>query len=1336
MPKGTCSLRREPTTQLGKSLALSNFQIGSIGANKLPGDHERFLAPCTHESDPTSPVLAMCDTGSRTQFISTKLARLWKIRPTRPTDNWSSFSGHQIQCFGETDITLNVEDSQGLWRSCTVPVVVGDFTGYDLLLGIQFGYATRPLFLWTRPLSFIWQAEEPATAPVLQLERITAAKAKRLLRSALLPNGPRVFMAYVEDILRWERNDVAHCVGSVRPSADIPERFRDRKLFSDAEANLLPEHRPHDHRIEVDSPPPFGPLYSLSAPELVILKEYLQDMLDRGWISPSSSPAGAPILFVPKPDGTLRLCVDYRGLNTATKKNRYPLPLIGEIIERVAGAKIFTKFDLRDAYHRIRIAEGDEWKTAFRTRYGHFEYNVMPFGLCNAPATFQAFINEVLKGLIDVCCVVYLDDILIYSLNEVDHAEDVERVMERLERHDLFAKPSKCAFGVTEVGFLGFIIRADGVAMEENRVTSISEWPTPKNHREIQVFLGTTNFYRKFIKGYSDIVAPITDLLRGSLDGKSYGPFVWRSQQDQAFARIKAEFGKAPLLRHFDIRWPRRMETDASGFGISVIMSQKFPAEKGRHEWHPVAFWSRKLKGPEVRWETHDQELCAIVDGFKEFRHWCVGGDEPVEVLSDHNNLRYFRTTKKLSPKQARWSEELSQYDFTITHRPGATNPADGASRRSDYEDGVDHASMMLPTLQRKLQFTGALSGVGRPVRATLTKLHMHCEELPSWVAAVTRSRTGSSMLPIVEDGEDPNDFDVEAPVENPEVREGDDHGSESEEEDGLDDVEADMEIEEGDSLLLPRAVAEKASTRDLVAGREADIPVNLMCLIKELQTQDSWVKRGEWKEYSTHDGTATHKPWSRKGDNILRFKGAAYVPRSNAIRAEILFKYHDDPLWGGHLGKRNTLYNMRRHFFWPTMVKDVREYCMTCDICQRSKPRRHKPYGTLLPLPIPNRPMKEFSMDFITGLPPVKYSGKVVDMIWVVVDRFTKYAFYFACNRKMGAEELASKWLQRFADYGPPTGIVSDRDSLFTSKFWTALCFYMRTKQRMSTAFHPQTDGQTERQNQSLEHFMRCFVNERMDDWAEWLFIAQSVYNRKLHSSTGTSPFEALHGYLPNDWQACEVEEPFGEVPKAKDRIAEILFMRDEITRVASDAQVWQKRQADKTRLDKHFKLGDMVLISAKNIKTKRVKKKFDFKWLGPFTIVGLVGTHAYRLQLPRQYPIHNVFHVSLLEHYYPRPGVTPPEPQEIGGALEWNVKEIVGAKGQGKNRKFKVRWEGWTPAHDSWEPTENLANAKDAVEKFVREAGEPAVLWLKLAEITAKKPQQTKKSRKTRQK
>ena len=541
----------------------------------------------------------------------------------------------------------------------------------------------------------------------------------------------------------------------------MPSEYEEYKnVFSEDAANeLLPRGRP-EHAIEVTGDPPYGPIYNLSEKELKVLRDYLREALERGWIRESTSPAGAPILFTPKKDDELRLCVDYRGLNQLTVKNRYPLPLMGEIMDRLSGARYFTKLDLRNAYHRIRIREGDEWKTAFRTRYGHFEYLVMPFGLANAPATFQAYINRALTGLVDVTCIVYLDDILIYSSSPEEHRRHVAEVLERLRKHGLYAKLSKCRFNTETVEFLGFVIGPEGTAMEKSRVKTIQEWPEPCSFHDVQVFLEFANFYRRFIANYSRIAAPLTSMLVGSKNGKKSGPFNMTTEGRQAFEQLKLAFTTAPVLRHFDPNKPIRLVTDASGFAIAGILYQPSDpvADRGTDaHWHPVAFWSRKMIPAERNYETHDQELLAIVKSFKHWRHYLEGSRHAVVVLADHANLRYFMTTKELSRRQARWAERLAAFDFEIKYHKGTSNPADGPSRRPDYEPtSNEEQTLLLPTLQQKL----------RCRRAALRRLAANA---PTRVARVPELGGKSSILEETRAQEDAQLRDAVDPVSSPE---------------------------------------------------------------------------------------------------------------------------------------------------------------------------------------------------------------------------------------------------------------------------------------------------------------------------------------------------------------------------------------------------------------------------------------------------------------------------------------------------------------------------------------------------------------------------------------
>ena len=490
----------------------------------------------------------------------------------------------------------------------------------------------------------------------------------------------------------------------------IRKRFPDIFDTSNRGAGRLPSHRETDHAIELkeNTKLSYSKIYNMSPAELKTLEEYIRESLEKGIIQESKSPIGAPVLFVPKKNGKLRLCVDYRALNEATVKNRYPLPLISELLDRLNGSVVFSKIDLKNAYYRIRIREGDEWKTAFRTRYGHFEYLVMPFGLTNAPATFQSYINRALRGLVDDFCVVYLDDILIFSRSQEEHDGHIAEVLQRLREHELYAQPGKCSFYQEEIEFLGFVINSKGVKMDPVRVNTIKEWKPPSTYRDLQVFLGFCNFYRRFIKDFSNIAQPLHNLLRGLQRGRKPGKIdnEWQDAQEEAFQILIQAFQEAPILRHYDPERKLRLETDASHFAVGCILSQYFDDDDQKYgNWHPIAFYSRKFSGAELNYSTPDKELMAIVIAFEHWRHYLEGAQDTIEVWSDHQNIQAFVKQPTLNGRQARWLIKLMPYDFVVHYRKGKSNPADGPSRRPDYRNTEidDSENQLLPTFQAKL---------------------------------------------------------------------------------------------------------------------------------------------------------------------------------------------------------------------------------------------------------------------------------------------------------------------------------------------------------------------------------------------------------------------------------------------------------------------------------------------------------------------------------------------------------------------------------------------------------------------------------------------------------
>ncbi|KAI7790520.1 Pol polyprotein [Triplophysa rosa] len=468
-------------------------------------------------------------------------------------------------------------------------------------------------------------------------------------------------------------HQVVQCPVDVADLTGVPGEYRDlRAVFSRSRATSLPPHRPYDCAIDLlpGTSPPRGRLFSLSGPEREAMEKYIRESLNSGLIRPSSSPAGAGFFFVQKKDGSLRPCIDYRGLNEIT------------------GARVFTKLDLRNAYHLVRIREGDEWKTAFNTPSGHYEYLVLPFGLTNAPAIFQGLINDVLGDMINRFVFVYLDDILIFSQSLQEHTRHVRVVLQCLLENQLFVKAEKCEFHSDTVLFLGHVISPRGIDPDDAKIKAVAMWGTPDSRKALQRFLGFANFYRRFIRGFGQVAAPLTALTSTKI------PFSWNALAQVAFDKLKSRFVSAPVLCLPDPDQQFIVEVDASDVGVGAVLSQR-----AEHDGkvHPCAFFSHRLSPAERNYDIGNRELLAVRLALGEWRHWLEGTTQPFLVWMDHKNLEYVRLAKRLSARQARWALFFGRFNFTLSYRPGSKNvKPDALSRLFEDSDRVSSVDPIL----------------------------------------------------------------------------------------------------------------------------------------------------------------------------------------------------------------------------------------------------------------------------------------------------------------------------------------------------------------------------------------------------------------------------------------------------------------------------------------------------------------------------------------------------------------------------------------------------------------------------------------------------------------
>ncbi|XP_058041925.1 uncharacterized protein LOC131199783 [Ahaetulla prasina] len=467
----------------------------------------------------------------------------------------------------------------------------------------------------------------------------------------------------------------------------IPKEYWDlREVFSEKASDVLPPHRPIDCAIDilpgVKLPKPKA--YPMTQKELEELRKFIDKNLERGFIQLARPRVAAPVMFREKKDGSFRLIVDYWNLNAVCAENIYPMPLMKDMLAHLAKGKFFTKLDLREAYYRVRIKEGDEWKTAFNCPLGCFQFRVLPFGLQGAPAVFMQLINEILHQHLFKGVLVYLDDILIYTETMEEHIKLVRAVLKKLLSAELYCKLSKCDFHQTKIDYLGYRISADGLEMDPGKVKAVLEWAPPRTRKQLQSFLGFANFYRQFIPSFAQIALPITNLLKtkGDTKPKPSLPLEWTMECQAAFEKLKRLFAAEPILKHPDMDVPFVIQADASDVAVGAVLLQNNVDGK----LQPCAFTSRKLTETERRWAIWEKEAFAVHWALRTWRQFLEGSNHPFEVWTDHKNLEALKTPRKLSPKQARWAQYFNRFNFTLHYIPGGKNfLADALSRLPQY---------------------------------------------------------------------------------------------------------------------------------------------------------------------------------------------------------------------------------------------------------------------------------------------------------------------------------------------------------------------------------------------------------------------------------------------------------------------------------------------------------------------------------------------------------------------------------------------------------------------------------------------------------------------------
>ncbi|KFK39596.1 hypothetical protein AALP_AA3G264600 [Arabis alpina] len=807
---------------------------------------------------------------------------------------------------------------------------------------------------------------------------------------------------------------------------------------------------------------------------------------------------------VRKKDGSWRLCVDYKALNKVTVGDSFPISMIDQLLDELNGAAVFSKLDLRSGYHQILVKAADVPKTAFHTHDGHYEFLVMPFGLTNAPATFQSVMNDVFRKYLRKFVLVFFDDILVYSRTLAEHKDHLQTVLQTvlqlLADNQMFANKNKCQFGSAEVEYLGHVITQQGVAADPSKIKAMTDWPVPKTIKALRGFLGLTGYYRKFVRGYGNIVKPLTSLLKKD-------KFGWSEEAEQAFEALKPAMSTVPVLALADFSELFVVESDASGIGLGAVLMQ---------QQKPIALFSQALTDIQKLKSVYERELMAIVFAIQKWRHYLLGCK--FLVITDQKSLKFLLEQREVNLEYQKWLTKILGFDFDIHYKPRLENKAADALSRVE---AVPH-----------------LFALSVPEALQLKEIDREVEQNPE---------LGKLKLEVIADPTAHDEFTV-------------------------------------------------------VNGR------------------------------------------------LLR-NGRLVLPKESPMVKLILQEFHDGKV-GGHGGIHKTQKRIGDMFFWRGMMTDIKEYVAACQVCQRHKYSTLAPAGLLQPLPIPADVWEDTSMDFIKGLP--KSEG--FSVIMVVVERITKYSHFISLKHPYEASMVVQIFIQEIVRlHGFPKTIVSDRDKTFTGRLWKEVFRLSGTKLNFNTAYHPQSDGQTEVTNMSVETFLRCFCSEKPNKWVQFLAWAEMSYNSSFHSATKMSPFKVVYG------------------------------------REAHTLLKFENGSTDNADLD----LGDLVFLKLRpyiqQSLARRVNDKLFARFLGPFAVEARVGAVAYKLTLPPDAKIHHTFHVSQLKAAVGSSleAISLPPQLSMEEILEAEPELILGERVHAKSGQLEVlvKWKGLHEQDSTWE-------------------------------------------------
>ena len=941
------------------------------------------------------------------------------------------------------------------------------------------------------------------------------------------------------------------------------------------------------HRIDTaDHRPIRQQLRRYPPAHLQAIDEHLNDMLAQDIIEPAASPWASNIVLAKKKDGSLRCCIDFRQVNDITRKDGYPLPRTDQCINAMNGSCWFSTFDLRSGFHQVALSKDDADKTAFITRRGMFRFKTMPFGLCNAVATFQRLMDLALTGLNYDICLAYLDDIILHSKTLEEHLQRLEVLLQRLQEVNLKLKPSKCSLMQKSVVFLGHVISSEGVATDPEKIKLVAEWPTPTNMKQLRSWIGLTGYYRKFVKGYSHIAGPLNRLM------KKDQPFNWTEDCQKAFDDLKAALTSPPVLALPNDEDTFILDTDAAQSSIGAVLSQLQNGEE-----RVVAYAGRTLNRNEENYCITRKELLAIVHFTKLFRQYLLGRE--FRIRTDHAALSWLQKTPEPIGQNARWLEQLGEYNFTICHRKGASHSnADALSRH--------------PCL-RKPSCTACHPDVEQKKCSAVTTRRHHqqnVEENFETVDDVDPAPPDVSRLPAAL----PWTFEVSSSSAT-ELRTT---GTTS-------TTETTMRDETADDML-------GWSPEDIRTAQREDTEINFIIDLMEASSekpsydvvadQSAEVKTlfYEWERLIIVEGLLLRR-WTSTTSNSNRRQ----VVMPKKYRQQFIKLAHSG-MTGGHLGKTKTLEQISLRAFWPCWKSDVSlelKRCTECAQYHRGKAPRQTP---LRPFNA-GEPFEVVSID-ITGKHPKSSRGN--EYIITAVDLFSKWAEAYPV-RTHSAPVVAKVLMDNFfSSFGMPRRILTDQGREFESALFKELCEKMEIQKIRTSPYQPSTNGCVERFHRTLNSMIGKVVQYDQRNWDECLPSIMAAYRAAKHESTGFTPNRMILGHE----NRAPLDIILGDVPDEEDRCEnydEFIYERRQRMRECYSIARQHLKEAARRRKDdydltvhqKKFEVGQWVWYyypRRYHRRTPKWCKTYD----GPFLVVRVIEPSDYVIQkTPKSTPI-----------------------------------------------------------------------------------------------------------------